>query len=419
MAEAETEVAIIGAGPYGLALSAYLRELQVEHRIFGVPMETWLTKMPKGMLLKSHGFASDLYDPNDSYTLKRFCGWSGVPYDDYGVPVALKTFCDYGLAFQRSFVPDVDERMVAAVARAPSGYLLRLSDGEEVPARKVVCAIGISQFHHTPRIFDGLPRELVTHSSQHHILDGFKGHDVTVIGAGASAVDLAALLHQAGAAVRVVTRRSYIAFGSRVEMPRTRWQEIRAPMSGLGPGWRSRMSTDAPLLFHIMPQWFRMEVVRRHLGPAAGWFLRDQVEDTVEFLLNVNPVSATEKNGRIRLRLIHRDGTERDLVTDHVIAATGYKVDSRRLAFLGDLRSQIRQAANTPVLTSQFESSVPGLYFTGVAAANSFGPLLRFAFGARFAARRVSRHFRKSLHKREIWATVSDRPDPSIVRREA
>jgi hypothetical protein len=94
MSDTEVHVAIIGAGPYGLALAAHLRALHIEHRIFGVPMEAWLTKMPKGMFLKSQGVASNLYDPGDAYTLKRFCGLNGLPYDDYGLPVALQTFCE-------------------------------------------------------------------------------------------------------------------------------------------------------------------------------------------------------------------------------------------------------------------------------------------------------------------------------------
>lgn len=396
MSDAETRVAIIGAGPYGLALAAHLRALRIEHRIFGVPMEAWLTKMPKDMFLKSQGFASNLYDPDDVYTLKRFCGSKGLSYEDYGMPVALKTFCDYGLAFQQAFVPEVDQRMVAAVVRTASGYRLRLADGEDVRARKVVCAVGISHFHYKPPVLDGLPADLVTHSSQHHLLDHFKGHDVTILGAGASALDLAALLNQVGAAVRVIARRSRFAFGSLARQPRPLWKRIRAPMSGLGEGWRSRICTDAPLLFHCMPEWFRLEIVRRHLGPSPGWYLRDQVEGKVSCLMNADLVSAAEQNGRIRLRVKYHDGAEDDLVTEHVIAATGYKVSLQRLAFLDGLRHHIHQVKNTPVLTSCFESSVPGLYFAGVAAANSFGPLLRFAFGARFAARRMSQHFRKS-----------------------
>src|SRR5690348_4622484 len=148
--DAETNVAIIGAGPYGLALSAYLRELRVEHRIFGVPMDSWWTKMPKGMQLKSHGFASNLYDPHGAYTLKRFCNSNQLTYDDYAVPIPLQTFCDYGLAFQKMFVPNVEEKTVAAIEPTASGFLLRLETGEEVHARRVVCAIGIAHFDHVP-----------------------------------------------------------------------------------------------------------------------------------------------------------------------------------------------------------------------------------------------------------------------------
>jgi cation diffusion facilitator CzcD-associated flavoprotein CzcO len=398
--DAETEVAIIGAGPYGLALSAYLREYRVEHRIFGIPMESWRTKMPNGMLLKSHGFASNLYDPHGAYTLKRFCLSNGLAYDDYAVPIPLQTFCDYGIAFQKMFVPDLEEKMVAALERTASGFLLRLETGEEVHARRVVCAIGIAHFPHVPAVFNGLSSEFVTHSSRHRHLDSFKGHDVTVVGAGASAIDIAWLLHCSGATVRVLTLRPYISFGKKLRIPRTRWDVIRAPMSGLGEGWRSRLCADAPLVFHRMPAWARLKVVQRHLGPAGGWFMRDQVESHVPFVMNVRLAAAATGNGRVRLRIRRPDRAEWELVTDHVIAATGYKVDLARLSFLGALKHEIHQVASAPVLTSRFESSVPGFYFIGVAAANSFGPLLRFAYGAQFAARRVSEHLaRISLPK--------------------
>ena len=73
---------------------------------------------------------------------------------------------------------------------------------------------------------------------------------------------------------------------------------------------------------------------------------------------------------------------------EHVIAATGYVVDVERLKFLSsEIRSQVKTSKGSPVLSSSFESSVPRLYFVGVAAANSFGPVMRFAYGAGFAAR--------------------------------
>src|SRR5437899_11310046 len=97
-------VAIIGAGPYGLSIAAHLRARGIEFRIFGRPMDTWLTRMPKGMRLKSEGFASSLYDPDSEFTLGAYCQHHGLPYAHLGLPAPLETFPSYGLAFQRSFV---------------------------------------------------------------------------------------------------------------------------------------------------------------------------------------------------------------------------------------------------------------------------------------------------------------------------
>jgi hypothetical protein len=85
------------------------------------------------------------------------------------------------------------------------------------------------------------------------------------------------------------------------------------------------------------------------------------------------------------------DGSERDILTEHIICATGYKVDLTRLGFLSsEIRSQLKSVAGAPVLSSRFESSVPSLYFVGIAASNTFGPVMRFAFGAGFAAQRLT-----------------------------
>jgi hypothetical protein len=176
-------------------------------------------------------------------------------------------------------------------------------------------------------------------------------------------------------------------------LPRPLLERVRYPMTGLGPGWRSLFCTRAPLVFHAMPQRFRLEVVRRHLGPAAGWFIKDLVVNHVAFHLGFTIAAASVQNGRVRLELASRDGAQRTLLTDHVIAGTGYQVDLRRLAFLNaGILAGIRSLDQTPVLSMNFESSVPGLYFVGTTSANSFGPLARFAYGAGFTARRLSKH---------------------------
>jgi thioredoxin reductase len=230
-------------------------------------------------------------------------------------------------------------------------------------------------------------------------LSEFAGRAVAVIGAGASAIDIAALLHDAGAEVQVIARRSAIDFHEPSVEPRPLAQRILAPRSGLGVGWRSRLSTDAPLLFHCLPERFRRRIVARHLGPAPGWFMKERIVGRVPLHLGVQIESANVETGRVRISLRGERGRY-SLLVDRVIAATGYKAAIGRLGFLDDrIRKRIRQAEEAPVLSRHFESSVPGLYLVGLASANSFGPLARFAFGAGFTARRLSRYLAAQAHR--------------------
>ena len=120
----------------------------------------------------------------------------------------------------------------------------------------------------------------------------------------------------------------------------------------------------------------------------------------VPLLLGYSTVRADVRNGMVSLDLRSNDGSKREVAADHVIAATGYKVDLERLKFLTpEIRSKVEAVNNTPLLSSFFESSIPGLYFVGVSAANSFGPLMRFAYGAGFAASRVTKSVGKSLSR--------------------
>jgi cation diffusion facilitator CzcD-associated flavoprotein CzcO len=387
-----TSVVIIGAGPYGLSLATHLKARGVAFRIFGEPMHSWRTQMPRGMHLKSEGFASCLDDPDGTYRLANFCQERGLPYRDVGSPVPIETFIEYGMAFQQRFVPSLEEKKVTQLASSHAGFVLRLDDGETMTARQVVVAVGVGHFPHLPPELAAMSDEHLSHSSHHAELDRFCGKDVIVIGAGASAVDLAALLHEAGSSVRLVARRRSIEFHAPPERrPRRLSERLRNPRSGLGLGWRSRLCEDAPLVFRMMPEDFRLRVVSRHLGPAPGWFVRDRVERHVPMLLGSRLVSGASRGDRAQLRIANDTGHEQLLEADHVIAATGYRVDLRRLSLLAPATlGQIRMADHTPVLSTRFEASLPGLHFVGPAAANCFGPLMRFACGNRFVARRLA-----------------------------
>ncbi len=387
-------VAIVGAGPYGLSIAAHLKARGIEFRIFGNPMHTWLTHMPEGMHLKSEGFASTLYDPETKFTLSRYCRGAGIPYADVGLPVSLETFANYGLEFQKQMVPELENKLAVSVDRSGSTFQIGLDNGEVAVARRLVIAVGLSHFEYVPPALSHLPEELCTHSSAHRTFHRFRGRKVAIIGAGASSADVAAALLDSGASVEIVARKPVFRFHDPPgPIPRPLLEQVRFPMTGLGPGWRSLFCTSAPLIFRKMPQGFRLKVVRKHLGPAAGWVVKERVLGQAPLHLAMHVEHSSVQSGRVHLQLWDGNGNRRTLEADHVIAATGYTADLRRLAFLNaDIHAAVRSVEHTPVLSSNFESSVPGLYFVGNPSANTFGPLVRFAYGARFTARRLSRH---------------------------
>lgn len=386
------EAAIVGAGPYGLSIAAHFRRRGLPFRIFGPPMDSWLTHMPKGMMLKSDGFASNLSEPDGRFTLREFCQEQGIPYSDTAIPVSLETFTAYGLAFKERIVPELENKMVEKVERLGDIYQLTLNDGEQVKARRVILAVGITHFAYIPESIAHLPEEFVTHSYQHKQVDTYRGRKVLVIGGGASAIGLAGLMRATGVESELVVRESALKFhGEPSKKSRTLWQELRHPKSGLGPGLRSRFCANHPGLFHLLPEKLRIEVVQRHLGPSGHWVSKEVVLGKVPQLLGCSPVDAKVRDGKVVLHLQTADGSRREVEADHIVAGTGYRVNLENLKFLSpELRSQIKTSAGSPTLSGKFESSVPGMYFVGLAAANSFGPVMRFAYGAEFAARNLT-----------------------------
>jgi hypothetical protein len=387
------EVAVVGAGPYGLSLAAHLQAKEISFRIFGNPMSSWQTRMPAGMYLKSEGCASNLSDPSASFTLDRYCRDNRLPYGNYALPVPLDTFTRYGLAFQTRLVPNVEDARVMAIERRDAGFQLRLGTAEVVWARRVIVAVGLTYFEHLPSTVRDLPPEYVSHSSRHADLSVFRGRDVTVLGGGQSALETAALLTESGAHARVLVRRPAVAWNP-VPSARRRSlrQRVRRPMSGLGPGLRTFFYAEMPMVFQRLPQRTRVQAVGSALGPAGAWWLRQRLEGVP--IIGGRVVSHAQVVGdRVRLRVEEADRVESEFVTDHVIAATGYRVNLESVPFLdASLLTQVRRVRNGPALSATFESSVTGLHFVGEAAAETFGPVMRFVYGTGFTSRRLTRH---------------------------
>jgi thioredoxin reductase len=396
----DCEVAIIGAGPYGLSLAAHLSARGVDHRIFGKPLDTWTSHMPKNMTLKSEGFASNLSAPAADSTIKAWFKQKNMAYADQGKPIPLDDFLAYADTFRNRFVPQVEETLVTSLVQAPGGFFLVLGTGERVVARRVVLAVGVSCFAFTPDSLAGLPTGLVSHSYDHCDVAQFRNKEVAIIGAGSSAIDLAHLLEASGASPRIVARTDAIAYNTTPDPQReTLLFRLQNPPSTIGRGWRSYFCAEAPLLFYRMPKHLKERAITSHLHPAAGWFMREEVEGRIPMSLGRSLAKAETRNGRVSLTLRTKTGSEGALDCDHVIAATGYRVDMECIPFLApELRRNIAlTAGGSPFVFDNFETSVDGLYTIGLAAMDMFGPLLRFMVGAEFAAPRLAAHLERKV----------------------
>lgn len=404
------DVVVIGAGPYGLSLAAHLRARGVEHRIFGEPMGAWKHNMPPGMLLKSYPWASCLSDPHSEFSVKSFCSERALPYHDQLVPLPLDRFIEYGEAFQTRFVPDVERRMLIALERGANGFRATFDDGEIVHARRVVIAVGLHPFKRLPQEASQLPSELYSHSGEYCSLAPLDGKEVVVVGGGSSATDLAALLHQRGVHVSLVARTSELNFA---ELPRSRsrLERVIAPMSGIGHGWTLAACGKFPQLIHFLPEDVRVQLASAPaLGPLGGAFVKDRVIGSVPLWLGRAIRGIDTLNGRVVLDFAHQSGKWQSLKADHLIFATGYKIDVRRLTFLSPaILQQMLLVKEAPQLSRHYESSVPGLHFIGPASANSFGPVCRFVYGTYHPARHLARHLAAVLRHGSV-STSQSRP---------
>jgi thioredoxin reductase len=387
------DVAIVGAGPYGLSLAAHLRAAGVSFRQFGLPMQLWQAAMPAGMFLKSQGFASNLSSPDGEHTLEAFCTATGRRYGSYGVPVPLDTFVAYGLWFQRELVPEVEHTQVNDVVERSAGYQLALANGDTATARTVVVAAGVEHFAVVPDQLAALPAWACTHSSAHTDLAAFSGRSVIVVGAGQSALESAALLHESGADVRLVARTPSLTWnGPPLPLDRPVLARLREPEAGLGSGWSTWFYSRHPDLFRRLPKGSRVYRARTALGPAGACWLPPRVLDQFPVMLGQTLSLVKADSSAVLLGIEGVDGVQRELKADHVIAATGYRANMTRLTFLGNqLRQRVKTLAGTPAVGPSYESSVPGLYFIGPAVAPTFGPVMRFVYGSDHAARVVAR----------------------------
>jgi FAD-dependent urate hydroxylase len=381
---AQYDVVVVGAGPYGLSAAAHLQGRDLKVAIFGKPMKLWREHMPKGMFLRSHWWASNLSDPNKKYGFAQFFK---VSQYKPCYPVPIEAFIDYGMWFQKHVLPNVDETYVASIERNGKQFLLTLADGRKVQSLAVVMAIGLYYYANRPDEYDHMPAELVTHSFEYSDFDRFAGKQVVMIGGGQSAVEYAALLHEAGAHVHLVPRRPIHWLAPDTDGKRSFIEQVRAPRAGIAPGWKNWALEYFPYLFQRFSQDKKDRYIRNHYNAAASDWLKERIigKVTLHEGQKVEKVSAV--NDTVELTLSNHEV----LKANHLILATGYRVDIHRLAMLHpSLLADIQTDTDIPILSNRFESSVPGLYFVGLTSLRNFGPLFRFVVGTKAAAERVA-----------------------------
>jgi hypothetical protein len=384
-----SDVAIVGAGPYGLAAATQLREKAPDLDIvgFGEPMSFWEGQMPRGMLLRSPYVASDIGDPEGPYRLSAYEREMKL---EKAEPVPLDRFIDYGRWVQRSVLPGLRNERIERIARNANGFELKVAGGEVVHANRVVIAAGIHTFAWRPPVFADLDSSRVTHSCDHDDLGVFKGARVLVVGGGQSALESAALLAEGGADVEMAVRAPTVRWLTR------RWHHNLGPVSRffydpaeVGPVGVSRF-VSKPGFFSRLPRRTQDWMTERSLRPAGARWLPSRLTN-VPIRLNANAVETTEGNGQVVVTFGDRSVSK----VDHVLLGTGYRVDVRKYPFLApELVDELELAGGYPVLRPGFESSVDSLHFLGAPAAWSFGPLMRFVAGTGFASSALARTIR-------------------------
>jgi FAD-dependent urate hydroxylase len=384
---ADSEIAIVGAGPYGLAAAAHLGSSRPT--IFGRTMSFWRENMPSGMWLRSPRSASNISAPGGAFSLAEFEHECGL---EPAQPLPLRTFLEYGAWFKDRTGADVEERLVAEVARENGDFRLTFADGGTRTARAVVIAAGIKSFAVRPPEFTALPDELVSHSVDQSDLSRFCGKKVIVVGGGQSAVESAALLSEQGTAVELVVRAEHLNWLTRsglLHKSEPLRRVLYAP-TDVGPAGVSWLIA-APGAYCRLPRRIQDPLAQRSIRAGASAWLVSRVEG-VTIREGRRVASARAADGRVELAF--DDGEV--VVGDHLLLGTGYRVDIARYPFLSRrLLEQVERVDGYPRLRRGFETSVAGLFILGAPAAWSFGPLFRFVAGTRYAATALARSLRR------------------------
>jgi FAD-dependent urate hydroxylase len=390
--EPTTDLLIIGAGPFGLAMAAYAEHLSIDTLLVGKSMEFWQKNMPSGMFLRS---ACDWHlDPTGIATIEAYLQTQGLTPADVE-PLSLDFYLGYARWFQAQKqimpLPLYVQSLTQSSSAAP-GFVATLENGETITARNVVVAPGFKYFRHIPaELADLLPADRFHHTCDLVDFSALQGKRCLVLGGRQSAFEWTALLREAGAAaIHVSHRHPSPAFAA------SDWSWVNPLVDAMvdNPGWfRNLTEAEKEQVSHRLWAEGRLKV--------EPWLAARVLQEEVTLWPKTCIVSCRESESG-ELVVVFDTGAE--VRVDHIILATGYKVNLAQLPFLanGDLLARLEIRNGFPVLDEHFQTNLPGLYVTSMPAAQDFGPFFGFTISVRTSARLIGDDIRQRQHAAEL-----------------
>jgi cation diffusion facilitator CzcD-associated flavoprotein CzcO len=377
MSNYQTNLLIVGAGPFGLALAAQAAHLGIEHMVVGKPMDFWRQNMPPGMYLRS---SWDWHlDPLNVHTIEKFLESRGQTTAEIE-PLSLEFYLSYADWFQKQKRIVVSPWIIERLDRSAENgiFVAATSQGDTIEARNVALAPGFRYFSNIPEELKALlPAGRYEHTCEFVDFSTAANKRYLIVGGRQSAFEWAALLLEAGAkSVCISHRHDSPAFA----ISDWSWVEPLVARMNEDANWFRRLSQD------------EKETLNKRLWAEGRLKLEPWLEprignDRVKVLPRTEVVACVEQNGEVIVTL--SDGQR--IFCDEIVLATGYKVEIGRIPFLanGNVLSELAIRNGFPVLDEHFQTSVPGLFVTSMPATQDFGPFFAFTVSVRASARLI------------------------------
>ena len=371
----QTQLLVIGAGPYALSVAALAQERGISTVVQGRPMSFWRGNMPEGMFLRS---GPDWHlDGSAVHTLEAYLEERGIRPGEVD-PIPVGVFLDYADWFRTAKGIEISEEFVDTLAKTDGRFEATLQSGERIRADVVVAAPGIGHYANVPGWAASLPPGVAAHTCDLVRFDDMAGARVLIVGGRQSAYEWAALIREHGAARIDIVHRHEIPRFERVSW---RFIDAHVEQTLAVPGyWRNLPKSEQDAVARRFWEVGRL-TLEPWLTPRLAWDGIHRRPGTE--VAEVTPGGAGE------LRVLLSNGT--GLAVDRVVFASGYRADLAKVPYLAGVLTDVMVSNGFPVLDEALQTSLDGLYVTGFSATQDFGPFFGFVKGSPAAATLIVR----------------------------